>query len=49
MVGRGQGLSINRINTWDFGSHSKTTIGKKTKPFTLLEGIMYSIGRNNIF
>jgi hypothetical protein len=45
MVGRGQGLSIDRINTWDSGSHSKTMISKnnKTLYFTRRNYVLYGL------
>jgi hypothetical protein len=45
MVGRGQGLSTNRIN-----AHTKKQwLARITKPFTLQEGVMYLMGQDNIF
>jgi hypothetical protein len=29
MVGRGQGLSVDKTNAWDFNQHSTTIINKK--------------------
>jgi hypothetical protein len=38
MVGKGQGLSIDRINAWDSSPHFKTTVGKKNKTLYFTRG-----------
>jgi hypothetical protein len=45
MVGRGQTLSRDKLDAWNFDQHSQTKVGKTSKTLnTIYYGILYHMG-----